>query len=252
MTVVRIKGLKSYTHPKTGKLYTYHRATGTRLKAEPGTPAFLAEVAALDAKTPTPKTAVPGTIGMVIAAYRKSPAWADLKPATRTSYDRAFDAIKGIEAMPLVDLDRPFIFGLQERIFRKRGRWMANYVVTCLSILFEYAQNFGWMKSNPADGVKRLKPDRTKPTQNRPWSREETTAVLSALAPYMRVPVALAMFAGLRKSDVLSVTKAAIKDGMIQVTTSKRNVQVTVPMHPELMSIIAAAPRHDAVTIAAN
>jgi len=251
MTIIRIRGLKRYTHPKTGRTYTYHRATGTRLKSEPGTPEFLAEIAKLDAGT-KPKEPAPGTIGMTIKAYRKSPAWADLRPATRISYDRAFQAIANIEGMPLVDIDRPFMVGLQERIFDKRGRWMANYVVTSMSILFEYAMDRGWMKANPADGVKRLKRDRSTPHQNRPWTREESRAVLSAAAPYLQVPIALAMFTGLRKGDVLKVTKAAMRDGMIQVTTSKRNVPVMVPMHPELLEVLAQAPRHDAVTIAAN
>jgi hypothetical protein len=48
-TVIRIKGLKRYRHAKTGIVYTYHRATGKRLKAEFGTAEFISELAALDA-----------------------------------------------------------------------------------------------------------------------------------------------------------------------------------------------------------
>lgn len=252
MTVVRIKGLKSYRHPKTGKLYTYHRATGTRLKAEPGTPAFLAEVAALEAKAAGPKKPAAGTLGLVVDAYRKSPAWAGLSQATRVSYDRAFAVLEPIGAMPLTSLDRPFVVALQEKVFARRGRWMANYAVAVLSILSEYAMDRGWAKANPADGVKRLKAARDAVRANRPWTRQEAGAVMDALPAYLRVPVALAMYGGFRKADVLKVTKTAVRDGLIEVATSKRGVLVRVPIHPELAAVLAAAPGHDAVTLAAN
>jgi hypothetical protein len=45
--------------------------------------------------------------------------------------------------------------------------------------------------------------------------------------PYLKVPIALAMCAGFRKADVLSVTRSAVCDGMISVTTSKRQFPVT-------------------------
>ncbi len=252
MTVVRLKGLKRYRHPKTGLWYTYHRATGMRIKAEPGTPAFLAEVAALNAGL-APKQPAPGTVGMVVKAYRRSPAWTDLRDATRLSYDRAFAAIEGLADMPLIEISRPFMVGLQERVFEKRGRWMANYVVTVVSILCEYAVDRGWLKANPADGVKRLKRSQDAPRANRPWTRAESRVVLEHVPDHLRVPIALAMFTGLRKSDVLTVKKDAVSDhGVIRVKTSKRGVYVSVPMHPDLLSVLARAPVHEAATIAAT
>ena len=252
MTVVRLRGIKSYRHPKTGRLYTYHRATNTRIKAELGTPEFLAELAAIETKAAGPKKPAAGTLALVIQAYRESPAWANLSHPTRVSYDRGFAVLEPIGAMPLTKLDRPFIVGLQEKVFAKRGRWMANYVVAVLSILSEYGMDRGWMKANPADGVKRIKRDRAKAPPNRPWTREETGAVMDALPPYLRVPVALAMYGGFRKTDVLKVTKAAVREGLIEVATSKRGVVVRVPIHPDLAGVLASAPRHASVTIAAN
>ena len=67
--------------------------------------------------------------------------------------------------------------------------------------------------------------------------------------PQLRVPIALAMCTGFRKADVLTATKAAVRDGMISVTTSKRQVPVAVPIHPLLAEAIAAAPESDAVQL---
>ena len=37
--------------------------------------------------------------------------------------------------MPLSNIDQALILGLQERIYKKRGRWLANMVVSVLSVV---------------------------------------------------------------------------------------------------------------------
>jgi integrase len=159
--------------------------------------------------------------------------------------------LKPLADMPLVEIDRPFIVALrEEKVFPKRGRWMANYTVTVLSLLFEYAIDRGWMKTNPADGIRRIRREKTLGRANRPWSEEECRIVLERAPPHLKVAITLAMCAGFRKADVLTVTKAALRDGSISVTTSKRQVPVVVPIHPVLADALAAAPQSDAVQLA--
>ena len=77
--------------------------------------------------------------------------------------------------------------------------------------------------------------------------------MVSAGFPHqVRVPVALTMFTGLRKGDVLSLTKGAIRDGQIWRRTSKTGQEISIPIHPDLADLLASARRHDAVTIAAT
>jgi integrase len=250
MTRVRVKGIQRFKHVQSGIWYTYHRKTGTRIHAEFGTAAFFEELAAIERRVERAE-ARPGSIGMVVEQYKQSSAWAGLASPTRTSYQRAFEVLKPLADMPLVEIDRPFIVALrEEKVFPKRGRWMANYVVTVLSLLFEYAIDRGWMKANPADGIKRIKREKTLARANRPWSEEECRIVLERAPPHLKVPVALAMCAGFRKADVLTVTKAALRDGAISVTTSKRQVPVVVPIHPVLADALAAAPQSAAVQLA--
>src|ERR1019366_7786387 len=123
---------------QSGIWYTYHRKTGTRIHAEFGTAEFFQELAVIEGRVKRAE-ARPGSLGMVIEQYKRSSAWAGLAPPTRTSYQRAFEVLKPLADMPLVEIDRPFIVALrEEKVFPKRGRWMANYVVTVLSLLFEY------------------------------------------------------------------------------------------------------------------
>ena len=73
---MEVKGIKRYYVERAGRWYTYHRASGTRLKAEFGSPEFFAELAAIEAKhkgeKPKPRV---GTLGAAIGAYQRSPAW---------------------------------------------------------------------------------------------------------------------------------------------------------------------------------
>ena len=48
MTVVRVKGIKRYRDSEHGRWYCYHRKSGTRIKAEFGTPAFFHELDTID------------------------------------------------------------------------------------------------------------------------------------------------------------------------------------------------------------
>ena len=120
-----VKGLKKVT--AKCRTYYYHRKTMKRILAPFGTPEFVLEVArieeALREKEPTP-----GTLGMLIDIYRASPFWADLRPATRVSYDRAFEVLNPLRQMPIAEFKPSWVAGLRDEVGQKRGRWMANNV----------------------------------------------------------------------------------------------------------------------------
>jgi integrase len=252
-TVVRVKGIKHYRHPKTRKWYCYHRKSGMRVAAALGTAEFFSELAALDRAAQVVEP-FPGSLGLVISKYMSSPDWASLRPKTRVSYERAFVVLKPLFEMPLVKMDRAFIFALRDtKILPKHGTWMANYAVTVLTIAFRFAQDRGWLASNPlAQRIKKVRVARDSRTSNRPWTELECRAVVERAPPHLLVPIALAMCAGLRKTDFLTVTMASLKNGAISVRTSKRGVPVTIPVHPILRDAIAARPQTDALQISVN
>lgn len=132
------------------------------------------------------------------------------------------------------------------------SRNFTNYTLTILGILCDFAREKEWMNSNPVQSVRRLPRHSDAPRANRPWRPEECRIVLEAAPAYLRVPIALAMLAGFRRADVVTVAKTAIRDGVIEVRTQKRGRFVRVPIHPELARALAGAPEHRATTIAAN
>jgi integrase len=249
MTVIRVKGIKRYR--VKGRWYAYHRQARIRLKSEFGTGEFFAELAALERKLKI-RTALPGTLGQLLVSYRGSPAYTDLAPATRQGYARMMDLLKPLHDMPVLELTPQFVARMRDRIATRHGRRQANYVMAVVSVACEHGKEHGIVADNPVKGIKRLRRDRRLPAANRPWTQEERLAVLAEAPLQIRVPVALAMFTGLRKGDVLTLTKSAIRNGRIWRRTGKTGQEVSIPIHPDLSKLLAEASTQDAVTIAAT
>jgi integrase len=247
MPTVRVKGVKRYR--AKGRWYLYHRKTGTRFKAEFGTGEFFAELAALDSKVKQ-QQALPGTLGLLFACYRSSPRFTDLAPSTQHGYMRMMNLLQPLRDMPLTELTPQFIAALRDRIAAQHGRRQANYVMAVISVASEHGREHGAINENPVKGIKRMRRARDTPTANRPWLGEECREILAGVPAHLRVPIALGMFTGLRKGDVLALLKSSFRDGRLWRRTSKTGQLVSIPIHPDLAQILAEAGHHDAITIA--
>ena len=249
MTIVRVKGVKRYR--VRDRWFTYHRKTGTRIKSEFGTGAFFAELAAIEGKVKRDQV-LPGTLGLLLGSYRASPGYADLAPTTKAGYGRMMNILRPAHDMPLVELTPQFIAKMRDKLAATRGRRLANYVMAGVSVACEHGKEHGILSENPVAGVKRVRRARNAAPPNRSWTREERQTVLEHIAPQLRVPVALAMFTGLRKADVLTLPKSAIRSGQITRRTGKAGYQLSLPIHPDLARLLSVASPHSAMTIAAT
>src|SRR5512133_912537 len=98
MVEIKVSGVKIYR--SRGKLYAYHRATGKRIRQPFGSAAFLSEVERLNQSLPSDP--LPGTLGSLIAAYRRSPEFLELAPRTRSDYQKVFDYLKPLDGDALI------------------------------------------------------------------------------------------------------------------------------------------------------
>src|SRR5262249_31706846 len=119
---VKIRGIKRAT--AKGRVYFYHRATGKRLAAEPGTHAFFLEVAALETgagvvSAPRCKTRpeVVGTWRALSSAYQASPEFTGLAPRTRSDYGKVLAWLAAIDGMPLDDLTTGACLKIRDKAF---------------------------------------------------------------------------------------------------------------------------------------
>jgi integrase len=228
VTSIKVRGVNRVR--AKGRVYYYHRATGKRIQANPSdAAAFAAEVAALHASKPATTAVVrPGTLGGLIAAYRGASAFLELASDTQKGYQRAFDACKALDSMPLSNIDQALILGLQERIYKKRGRWLANMVVSVMSVVLGWGVPRGLTNSNAAAGVPKIRRPRSAPIANRAWMEREVDAALEAATGGLRKAIALAYYAGLRKKDVVELRASARADGIIGTTQSKTGHELSI------------------------
>lgn len=256
MSQIRVRGFKIFDD-RHGKPRCYHRATRIAVdlqKCPLGSAEFFAECARIAALTTVAGPPKPGTLGLLIAEYRKVNFGkdSDLAPRTREDYQRVFDFLKLIEVMPLIKFDRPLVVRIRDKARSTKGRRFANYVKAVLSIIFGWGVERGYLKFNPAEGVKNIRRQKGAPQANRPWADEERHAILDAMPAQMKPALAVMMFTGLGPKDALKLPRTHYRDGEIATQRSKTGEPVFWEAPVELQQILAAAPKHDAITLCAN
>jgi integrase len=241
MTIIRVKGFQIFKD-RHGKWRCYHRKTRTAVDLEAaqiGSAEFFAECARISESTKAtlPK---PGTFGLLVTAYRGSPAFLDLAPRTRADYQRILDYLAPLSNVPLTKFDRPYVVRIRDKAVSK-GRRFANYTRSFISTLFAWGAERDFIKGNPAEKIKGVRRPRGTPDANRPWSDVEREAVLEAVPLHMRPAIALMMFTGLGPADALALPRSFYRNGEIATQRSKTGEPVFWP-----------APAHNAVTLCAN
>jgi integrase len=198
----------------------------------------------------TPKA---GTLGMLFEQYRASPNFLEqLEPRTRADYLKVMDYLKPISDVPLIKFDRPLVVRIRDKAAEKKKRRFGNYVRAVLSLVFAWGAERGYVRDNPATGIRDIRKKKGTPDANRPWSDEERHAVLIGLPAHMRPAMALMMFTGLGPKDAVRLPRSFYKAGEIATNRSKTGVPVFWPAPQELVAILENAPTHNAVTLVAN
>ena len=249
MGTIKLKNVKSFK--AKGREYHYHRPTGTRIKARYGTKAFVDEVTALNEalkELPPPR---PGTWGALVLMFRQSDEFAALAPRTRQDYERrVFKFLDAIRDVPLSKIDGPSMFQLRDKAAKMSGVRLANYVLQCMSRVFNWGIPRGHCFVNPARGVPKLK-SKGKTRANRPWKPDEVKTVLDTAPPKLRLVLVILMHTGLRTSDAIALRWDHYKDGLFNYRPSKNDFDLWITPTATLREAVAEAER-SAVTIATN
>lgn len=247
-----LKGVKSYVNPKNGKTYTYHRATGKRILAEPMTVEYVAEVRAAEARANPSLTGLPSTLKMVIASYLESHEFRDLKPATRQEYQRIANELSPIGDVVMRELTPANIVKIRDAKLKQRNLTVANKTLALLSVLFSFAVERDYANDNPVRHVKKIKRPNNTSRKNRPWKMEEIEAVVSRAHVSIKLALLISRWTGLRQGDVLALRKADYDGKVIRCQTAKRDVPVVVPVSETLATYLAGIEATDSPTICNN
>ena len=231
----------------SGGVAVYHYAWrgGPRLPGEPGSPEFLAALAA--AKAAAPKSQA-GTLQEVFTAYQRSPAFTALSDATRKGYARRLPLIEAeFGDMPTKALEDPRVRGefldWRDRLAEKSPR-EADYHMAILALMLAWGVDRGRLAANPAARPGRVyRPDRT----DHIWQDADIAAFLAKAGPHLRLPFLLALWTGQRRGDVLRMPWGAYDGATIRLTQSKGKRRVVVPVAADLRATLDATKRRATV-----
>ena len=210
----------------------------------PGTPEFTQAYLtwAREGRIET-KRAKPFSFDDLISRFYASTEWQRLKPTTQETYRGILERFRssyGERAVATMEARHV------ATLIAQMGQTptAANNLRKRLLQLFRFAIILGWRKDNPAREVKGLK---VKEGGFATW-QEEQIAQFEAHHPIGTMPrlaFDLALYTAQRRSDLRLMGPNDIEDGRIRVKQLKTGRAMLIPMHPALVSSIAATPPGD-------
>lgn len=229
-----------------GKPRHYYRRKGFARVAIPGVPGS-SEFMAVYASCGTPSAPVeprsrlqPRSINALIVEYYRSAEWANLKASTRPGYRCSLERFreshgsKGVASILPKHLEAIF-HGMANR------SGAAKNLRKRLRRVFQLAVRLGWRNDNP---VQATEAPRRKVKGFTPWG-EASIQAYEARWPSgsrERLALALLLYTGQRKSDVITMGRQHVKAARIRVCQLKTDVRLSIRIHPALQAELDAAP----------
>lgn len=227
-----------------GKMrYRFRRKgyAGGYFKAKPGTRAFEAELKAFNA-APIDYAAeriVPGTFHDLIARFYRSTHWRGAESTKRT-YRGIIERFREAHGHRLVrDLRYVHVDAILARMADTPAA--ANNLRKVLRRLMDFAVKIEMAERNPVNATE---PFRTNPDGFHTWTETEI-ALFEARHPLgtkARLAMALMLWTGQRRSDIIGMGRQHVTGGRIRVRQQKTGKALTIPIAPQLKAALDAMP----------
>jgi integrase len=230
-------------------MFYFRRSAGApRIRLpDPRHPDFkTAYAAALSGAARPVNRAQSGTLEWLIEAYKRSAHWANLKPSTRRMRENILRrAAQDAGKVPFVAIKRQHI----NAAIDKRPPHAGNTFRKVMSQLFAWAVSVDLVPSNPVEGATRHK---IKSDGHHAWTVDEVARFHARwpVGTRERLALDLALFTGLRRSDLVTVGRQHVREGVISIRTEKTGAVVHVPVFPLLQMSIDAVPGADLAFLA--
>jgi integrase len=239
----------SWNYDRHGKRRVRFRKSGfsTYLTGTPWSEDFMRQYAvALDGVTAQAANVgaartKPGSFDALCVSYFRSPDFRGLRPSTQTARRNVLEPFRLAHGSnPLRGLHRRHITAV---IGAKADKpEAANHLLKTLRIILSYAVAQGMLDSNPASGVKKY---RSQGEGHHSWSESEIAQFEQrhAIGSKARLALALGLYTAQRKGDVLRMGWQHVTDDGIVVRQQKTDSALLIPMHPQLVAVLASVPR---------
>ena len=207
----------------TRNAYWYHRATGKRLRGEPGSPEFISDFANAE-QSMRDRLGHGGTLYGLIREYTLSQEFQrNLAPSTQAEYRRMLTkAETTFGDMPIAALAdwrvRKDFLDWREQVSRTSGYREADYRLSAISSMLTWAVERGRLSANPLKGFKRLyHSDRAEII----WLPEHIAAFMKMAPVELQQALLLALHTGQREGDLLRLPWSAYDGKTIRLRQGK-------------------------------
>lgn len=181
------------------------------------------------AKAPKAAPASTTSFGALLQAYRRSPEFIALKPASKRVYGYMIRHLEALAPYNVRDIKRRNVLGLRDAIAQAHGAPSASTAIRVLSTIMTWGVDREWLESSPAQRIKRLKSG-----EYAAWTAEEADFAEDAFLESLRRVIILARYTGQRRADLASMTWSAYDGTCIRVKQQKTGAELLIPAHPRL------------------
>jgi integrase len=230
-----------------GRARYYVRRPGhknVRLPGLPWSPEFMAAYAeAVEGQQPIKigeKRSPAGSVAATVGLYLGSTAFSNLATETQRSRRNILERFRVEHGEKRVGaIERKHV---QAMVTAKGATPSAarNFLNTLRAII-AFAIDAGICADDPTLGVKRPK---IKGDGYRTWSEDDIAAfeAVHPIGTQPRLALALLLYTGQRRSDVLAMGRQHIRGDLISVRQQKTGASLLIPLHPTLRAVIEATP----------
>lgn len=187
---------------------------------------------------PERPTIKPGTMAALVAEYRHSAEFKSVPSAvTKQNYSRYLDMLASEHGDKLVrDLSTQDVLRERDKMADKPGK--ANNWAARLNMLMKFGIQRGYRQTNPVAGIKQLPLG-----EHDPWPADVLELALAKATPMTRLAIVTGLCSGARIGDAIKLQHSWHDGEMMEFRSSKKKVDVAVPMHPLWLAELAKHPR---------
>jgi integrase len=239
---VRLPFIHEY-RDRHGRVRRYFRQRGKPLIPLPGTPgtpefmtAYNAALAALTVREIGSAKSAPGTVSAAIASYYQDNRFGALAPGTQKARRAILERFRAAHGdKRLAGLQKAHVAAIlgAKKPFAARN-WLA-----ALRGLMQFALALGLIGSDPTAD---FEPAKAKGGRIHTWTEAEIELFEAShpVGSRARLAMALLLYTGQRRSDVVRMGPQHIRKGVLALTQQKTGTELVLPVHPRLVEIIAA------------
>jgi integrase len=227
---------------RDGRPHHYFRRAGyprVRLPGLPWSPSFMQSYEQAMAAVPPPIGAArtrPGSLSAVLVAYYGSQSFRGLASGSQALWRQILERWRAQDGhKPIALLPKEFIVRTLDSMKPHAARnWLK-----AIRHLMAYCFDHGLIRHDPTAGIK-LKLPRSE--GHHTWSEAEVLQfeTFHPVGSKARLALALGLYTGQRRGDVVRMGRQHIKDGVLSVTQEKTGVRLAIPVHPMLLHILDA------------